>query len=93
MTTELAESIKRNSTITQLDLSGNELGTGDCTALAEAVKHNSTITQLNLALNQLGTGDCTCVARKNDLISMYQDALFSSNVNISVYFNKLAYTL
>ena len=30
------------------------------------------------------------IARKKDLISMYQGAHFSSNVNISVYFNKLA---
>ena len=30
------------------------------------------------------------IARKEDLISMYQGALGSGNVNISVYFNKLA---
>ena len=30
------------------------------------------------------------VARKKDLISMYRGALVSGNVNISVYFNKLA---
>ena len=40
----LAEVIKHNSTITELDLSGNELGTGDLTALADAIKQNSTIT-------------------------------------------------
>ena len=48
--------------ITQLDLSRNGLGTGDCTALAEAIKHNSTITHLDLTYNQLGTGDCTALA-------------------------------
>ena len=58
----LAEAIKHNSTITQLNLSCVELGTGDCTALAEAIKHNSTITQLNLSDNELGTGDCTALA-------------------------------
>ena len=30
------------------------------------------------------------IARKKDLISMYRGALVSGNVNISVYFNKLA---
>ena len=58
----LAEAIKHNSTITQLNLSYIELGTGDCTALAEAIKHNSTITQLNLSDNELGTGGCTALA-------------------------------
>ena len=48
--------------ISQLDLSDNKLGTGDCTALAEAIKHNSTITQLDLSHNKLGTGDCTALA-------------------------------
>ena len=30
------------------------------------------------------------IGRKKDLISMYRGALISGNVNISVYFNKLA---
>ena len=30
------------------------------------------------------------IARKKDLISKYQGALVSGNINISVYFNKLA---
>ena len=30
------------------------------------------------------------IARKEDLISVYQGALVSGNVNISVHFNKLA---
>ena len=55
----LARTLGSHLQITQLNLSGNELGTGDCTALAEAIKHNSTITQLDLSYNKLGTGDCT----------------------------------
>ena len=39
--------------ITQLNLSRNHLGGGDCSALVEAVKHNSAITQLNLSWNSL----------------------------------------
>ena len=35
----LVEVIKHNSTLTQLDLSWNNLSTGDFTALAEAIKH------------------------------------------------------
>ena len=51
--------IKHNSTMTQLDLSLNNLDTDDCNtlveaiagaALAEAIKHNSTVTQLDLSV-------------------------------------------
>ena len=58
----LARTLGSHLPITQLDLSWNGLGTGDCTALAEAIKHNSTITQLDLRYNRLGTGDCTALA-------------------------------
>ena len=58
----LVEVIKHNSTLTQLDLSWNNLSTGDFTALAEAIKHNSKITKLNLSWNNLGTGDCAALA-------------------------------
>ena len=58
----LAETIKYNSTVTQLDLSANGLGDGECTALAEAIKHNSTITQLDLSENDLCVGSCTALA-------------------------------
>ena len=60
--TTLAEAIKRNSTITHLNLSANLLGLGDCAAVAEAIKRNSTITHLNLSGNVLGLDDCTAVA-------------------------------
>ena len=59
--TTLAEVIKRNSTITHLNLSSNLLGLGDWTALAEAIKHNSTIRQLDLSENRFGVGDCNIV--------------------------------
>ena len=58
----LARTLGSHLQITQLNLSYNKLGTGDCTALAEAIKHNSTITQLDLSWNGLGTGDCTALA-------------------------------
>ena len=59
--TTLAEVIKRNSTITHLNLSCNFFGLCDCTALAEAIKHNSTIRQLDLSQNRFGVGDCNIV--------------------------------
>ena len=59
--TTLAEAIKRNSTITHLNLSCNFFGLGDCTALAEAIKHNSAIRQLDLSQNRFGVGDCNIV--------------------------------
>ena len=58
----LAETIKYNSTVTELDLSANGLGDGECTALAEAIKHNSTITQMDLSANDLCIGSCTALA-------------------------------
>ena len=58
----LAPTLGSHLQITQLNLSGKGLGTGDCTALAEAIKHNSTITQLDLSGNEIGTGDCTALA-------------------------------
>ena len=57
----LAEVIKHNSTITQLDLALRDLGFGDFTPLAEAFKHNSTITQLNLSHNGLRFSDLTAL--------------------------------
>ena len=59
--TTIAEVIKRNSTITHLNLSSNLLGLGDWTALAEAIKHNLTIRQLDLSGSCIGFGDCTIV--------------------------------
>ena len=59
--TTLAEVIKRNSTITHLNLSSNFLGLGDWTALAEAIKHNSTIRQLDLSENRFGVDDSNIV--------------------------------
>ena len=58
----LAPTLGSHLQITQLNLSGKGLGTGDCTALAKAIKHNSTITHLDLSGNDIGTGDCTALA-------------------------------
>ena len=63
VTALLAKAIKPNSTIAQLDLYVNNLGTDDCNTLLEAMKHNSRITQLDLSWNELGTGDCTALAK------------------------------
>ena len=59
--TTLGEVIKRNSTITHLNLSHNLFGLGDWTALAEAIKHNATIRQLDLSENRFGVGDSNIV--------------------------------
>ena len=64
--------IKHNSTMTQLDLSLNNLHTDDCNtlveaiagaALAEAIKHNSTVTQFDLSVNNLDTDHCNTLAK------------------------------
>ena len=60
--TPLADAIKNNSTITQLNLARNRIGFDDTlTELADAIRHNSTITQLNLSENCLGNGDCSAL--------------------------------
>ena len=45
----LAESLKQNTTLTQLDLAGDFLGTNGARALAESLKQNTTLTQLDLS--------------------------------------------
>ena len=51
----LAEAIKHNTTIRQLNLSVNNRDTDDCKTLVEAIKHHSTITQLDLSVTKLGS--------------------------------------
>ena len=78
----LAETIKYNSTVTQLDLSANGLGDGECTALAEAIKHNSTITQLDLSLNNLGDGGSIALSEAIKLNSaITQLDLYDNNLD------------
>ena len=68
----MVEAIKHNSTMTQLDLSLNNLDTDDCNTLVEAItgaapaaaiKHNSTVTQLDLSVNNLDTDHCNTLAK------------------------------
>ena len=46
----LAEAMKVNTTLTQLDLSNNHIGAAGAASLAEAMKVNTTLTQLDLLM-------------------------------------------
>ena len=62
----LAEVIKHNSTITELDC----LGDFDRAPVVEAIKHNSTIAQMtDLSDNILGPGVCTAQVEKQSNIT------------------------
>ncbi|KAF9933676.1 hypothetical protein BGZ67_004171 [Mortierella alpina] len=52
--TDLAETLKTNSTLTTLDLRSNAIGDSGAKALGEALKTNSTLTTLDLTNNSIG---------------------------------------
>src|ERR1700729_120298 len=47
--------LKNNDTITDIDLTGNEIGTEGAKVIADALKVNHTITNINLHGNKIGT--------------------------------------
>ena len=60
--TALAEMLKENGTLQQLDVSNNSIGQGGATALAEMLKENGTLQQLNVCGNSIGQGGATALA-------------------------------
>ena len=60
--TALAEMLKENRTLQQLDVSGNSIGQGGATALAEMLKENRTLQQLDVSGNSIGQGGATALA-------------------------------
>ena len=58
----LAEMLKENRTLEQLDVNHNSIGDGGATALAEMLKENRTLQQLNVSLNSIGVGGATALA-------------------------------
>ena len=58
----LAEVLKENRTLQQLDVSINSFGNGGATALAEMLKENRTLQQLNVSFNSIGNGGATALA-------------------------------
>ena len=75
-----AEAIKCNSTITELDLSKNKLGFGDCAALAEAFRRNSTIIKLDFSRNIFGAAGFTTLTEAIKHNSTITQLNLSSNV-------------
>ena len=49
----IAEALRVNTTVTSLNLCGNDIGERGVQAIAEALRVNSTVTSLNLERNDL----------------------------------------
>ena len=58
----LAEAMKVNTTLTQLDLQHNNIGDAGAASLAEAMKVNTTLTQLELWANNIGAAGAASLA-------------------------------
>src|SRR5690606_41202016 len=60
----ICEALKSNSTLSVLDLWGNNIGSEGCKYICEALKSNSTLSQLNLRGNKIGEiGRASCRER------------------------------
>ena len=60
--TALAEMLKENRTLQQLNVHSNSIGQGGATALAEMLKENRTLQQLDVGGNSIGQGGATALA-------------------------------
>ena len=60
--TALAEMLKENRTLQQLDVSRNSIGDEGATALVEVLKANRTLQQLDIRINSVGIGGATALA-------------------------------
>ena len=60
--TALAEMLKENRTLQQLNVSLNSIGQGGAIALAEMLKENTTLQQLNVNFNSIGQGGAAALA-------------------------------
>ena len=58
----IAEAIKVNKTLTNLNLRNNGIGDAGATCIAEAIKVNKTQTNLDLRSNGISDAGATCIA-------------------------------
>ncbi|XP_011270823.1 hypothetical protein CAOG_09090 [Capsaspora owczarzaki ATCC 30864] len=58
----IAEALKMNTTLTQLDLQLNQIGDEGAQAIAEALRANTTLTWLKLSYNQIGDAGAQAIA-------------------------------
>ena len=75
----LAEVIKTNSTVTELNLSKNMVGDDGVAALAEAIKTNPTLTELNLSKNVVGDDGVAALAEAIKTNSTLTELNLSTN--------------
>ena len=77
----MAEALAINSTLTTLDLSGNEVWDEGAVRLAEALTTNSTLTTLNLIANKFGDEGAKRLAEALAINSSLTEANFQCDLN------------
>ena len=75
----LAEVLKTNTTLTELDVSGNKIGGAGAAALAEAIKTNSTVTRLYMSKNGIGDAGVAALAEAIKINSTATELYLSQN--------------
>jgi Ran GTPase-activating protein (RanGAP) involved in mRNA processing and transport len=58
----LAEALKSNTSLTELNLENNQIGASGGASIAEALKSNTSLTTLNLSWNQIGASGGASIA-------------------------------
>ena len=75
----LAHAMATNSTVTKLDLFGNEIGESGAASLAKAVEINSTLTTLDLSANGIGDSGAAALAKAVEINSTLTTLDLSAN--------------
>jgi len=76
---EIAEALKKNSSVTTIDLWGNKIGADGAKAIAEALAENSSVTKINLRYNDIGDDGAKEIAEALKKNSSVNDINLSSN--------------
>jgi len=80
----IAESLKLNQSLHQLNLKNNQIGKEGCTAIAESLKLNKSLQQLNLGMNQIGKEGAIAIAESLKL----NQSLQQLNLEINQFGNE-----
>ena len=80
----LAEALRQNSSLTELDLSRNIIGDAGVAGLAEALKQNSSLKELDLSRNIIGDAGAAGLAEALRENSSTRANLFGNNISKAV---------
>ena len=75
----LAEAMKVNTTLTQMNLENNHIGSAGAASLADAMKVNKTLTQLNVWNNNIGDSGAASLAEAMKVNTVLTQILLESN--------------